>query len=378
MKISLLSAMLLPLLVARIGAAPHPSPIVHSRTPSFPHISNSTEASTTEPGYAVDGMNNTSRILSSNPRTFSICGADINAPPYDSWTAGAEKYRPYFDYTYRFQDQRGTRTWQWHLSSDRTGVVNHRYETEHIYELQLIGWFFDDYLLKRPEVIDASPETDPKKQYTWFCRFHVVPKIINSKDWTTANSFNPFYTPAAMLSAQLSGAAKPKELVYLVDDLNSVKAIFFGLKIPYDKNHLENILADLARVSLLAEYLNEERVWRSFGHVSKRMDKFYGSNVQTAVTKSQWTLGKKIPWEECYEDFESRFLAAIQRNMRAYRDRQINRAKEEIKKREKTTGSSMKWLLDQIKEYQEARGPLSDEVFSLQKLWAARNDINNT
>lgn len=61
--------------------------------------------------------------------------------------------------------------------------------------------------------------------------------------------------------------------------------------------------------------------------------------------------------------------------MRKYRDNQIQRAKKEIAKREATTGSSMKWLRDTIGRYQEQGGPLSDQVFSLEKLRTARGRI---
>jgi hypothetical protein len=373
-NMSLLSAIILPLLVVQIVAAP-PPPIAHPGTSILPRVSKSTEASTTGPGYTLDGNNITSQILPRDLRTFSICGADINAPPYNPWSDGEQNYFPYFFYSYRFQDQQGTRTWEWHLYAGPTGLVNHQYSSEHIYELQLITWFFDDYLVKRPEVIEASEKPDFEKRRQWLCRFHVKPKIINSKDWTTAATFDGFRTPATKLSAQLSGEPRRTEMVYLAADLNSIKGIFFGLKVPRDHNHLKDILSDLAKVSLVAQYLNHETVWKIFGHVSARMDDFYGYDVQKAVANSQWTLGRKVPWGGCYEDFESRFLWAIQRNMRKYRDNQIQRAKKEIAKREATTSSSMKWLRDTIGRYQEQGGPLSDQVFSLEKFRTARGRI---
>lgn len=349
----LLIAIFLPLLIARTGAAPHSLSVDH------------TNASIAEPGYPLDINNLTSPTLSAvgDVRSFSICGAEIDAPPYEPWSSGEQTYFPYFSYSYKFQDQQGEKTWKWQLWVGPTGFQNDRYSSEHIYELQLIHRFFDDYLVKSPEVVQASSETDFQRRHNWFCRYHIKPKIVNSKDWTLAKTFDGFGTPAKKLSAQLSGQPRPAEMVYLDADLNSLKGTFFGLKVPRDHNHVKDMLEDLAKVSLLAQYLNHETVWKIFGRVSARMDGFYGNDVQEAVKKSQWTLGKKVLWAESYEDFESRFLGAIQRNMRQYRDRTISRAKREIKKKEFTP-----WLRNLITKYQEPGGPLSDEVFSLEKL----------
>jgi hypothetical protein len=367
--------MLLSLLVAQIGAAPHSSPIVHPETSILPRVSEAKEASTTEPGYAPDVSSITSRILPRDFRTFDICGVDIDAPPYNPWSPGEQNYFPYFSYTYRFQDQQGTRRWDWHLQVGPTGFVGENYASEHIYELQLIKWFFNDYLVESTEVVNASPKgADYPTRYKWFCKYHIKPKIINSKDWTYARTFYPYRTPVGKLSAQLSGTPRSSEMVYLAADLNSIKGIFFGLNMPRDHNHLPDILADLAKVSLLAQYLNHETVWNIFGRVSKRMDKFYGVDVQGAVTRSEWNLGKKIPWGGCYDNFESRFLMGVQRKMRRYRDHQIRRAILEIGKQEASAGASLKWLRDMLQEYRGAKGPLSDEVFSLEKLLNAREN----
>jgi hypothetical protein len=369
-------AFVLPLLVVWIGAAPHSSSLVLQGTPSLPHPAEAERESATGSGHSLDGNITSPALLGlGDDRTFAICGKPINAPPYTEWSRGTHRYRPYVDYTYRFQDQQSPRTWTWQLWAGSDGVGNHKYDAEHIYELQLVHWFYDTFLVNRDEVISASQEKDFARRHTWLCKNQITPKIVNSKAWTIAHTFDDFDTPAAKLSAQLSGDLRPDEMVYLIKDINSLKRVFFALYIPRPHNHLEYMLEDLAKVSLLASYLNQEIIYTNFGRVSRRMHEFYRSDVQTAVEQGNWGFGRRLPWGAVYESFEERWLAAIQRNMRKYRDNNLELVQQAIRKRESDTGSSMQWLRDLIQQYQQRNGRLSNDVFSLNRLWKARRNV---
>jgi hypothetical protein len=288
------------------------------------------------------------------------------------------------------------------------------YETEHIYELQVLGQFIlwvgvnsnevarhfklptsaeAKTMMANGQITQARKDEYGDERSEKLCT-QIKKQLLTASDFPTTYWYKTDRSKPAMreLPMRLSSHVRDRgflamdppqyqntEFVYLDAKLNKLKGQLFGLKVPTVKHGWRNKLAKLAEASDLFVYLNEQHVVNVWGAVSQRVHAFYQEldDSKTDTIRKEWVVGK-IQWATEYAQWEQRYLAAIEKKWRAWFVREMIAAMTEIEKEAKNS-NTFKFLADDLKkrgidtgtEYRDF-GKLSVNRISLGNLRAAR------
>jgi hypothetical protein len=243
-----------------------------------------------------------------------LCGKPVRVPKYTSWSPGATRYSPTFNY------QRTTKCGAFNSKLDisiqpllpgfKQGVPE--YATEHIYEVQQIKLFLN---WAAQNITELTPyyQTNfvPTEQGSEFCN-KIFLKLFFAKTQWTASSFyqSRKVAPIQDIYNALEGSSDStdpaSEFVYLNKDLNSLKGSLFGLKISGIFNDIVDNLDRLALYIALSEYLSNDDVSNIYHAVSTRVEErfvTFGEACKQANAKGFRALAG-IDWASYYRQWE--------------------------------------------------------------------------
>lgn len=272
-------------------------------------------------------------------RDIEICQATVQVPPYNSWNGAGvgNSYSSFYSYKYSNAKPGSCVKYDFDIVTSATQPDTKDYATEHIYEIQLINIFLNWMATKNAELqvflAAKNNKQPPPKNPANICNSLFNQLLFGqSSPWTTtkfgANGAigTVGSRPIDELVSQLSGNARPTEMVYLEDGLNGLKAQLFGNKTPSSFTLLVDKLAILARSAMLYGYLESEEISSIFQAVSTRMKTFYAKLDTACAGKTTGPCGAKIQWADSYQTWQAEYLEQIDANWKAWKNGQLDQA----------------------------------------------------
>ena len=300
-------------------------------------------------------------------REIKLCGKEFLAPDYYSWSSDdGAKYKTYFSYKYKNPDTCAKYEFNLVTSSSRPDV--HKYATEHVYEIQLIGSFLrwmeknDDGVAKR---LTRNVNSD-------MCSEVVLPLLVPRTAWSNIKFGNKGdmaavgSRPIDELVSQLSGHTRASEMFYLESTLNGMKAKMFRNEVVSPEHDtIPDRLALVAKASVLYDYLSHADVAGTFIKVSNRMRAFW-DKMDQAGQKSSRDWPKTIQWREGYDRWETFWIKSFDQRWKDFKNALIADTLKDLDVKIKGSGSrALIALRDSINQQLNGLGDLSDIHFQI-------------
>lgn len=296
-------------------------------------------------------------------RTTSICFREVGIPSYNTYDRKHKtnnKYKPYYFY---FQDGRiGCGKFHFELRETSADAPDVGYETEHVYEAQLLwsfmSWFAgpngDKALVAKREEWDGSD----KGKWTSMakvCKYAYVPYLFRPYPRTTDQ------TMVQRLTAELPGTnSHAEEFVYLEASLNRMKGQMFKLDSPSLERSYQDKLRQLARIGLVFRYMAKEGIQTKWKATSARVRAFYHS-MDKKGSQGQG-LEKLLTWEDKYVEWERRYAVMFTKHWKEWRDKAIEAVEEQLEKEKIDYRVALQKAIDEEKSDD---GLLSDATWTL-------------
>ncbi|KAI1084589.1 hypothetical protein F5B20DRAFT_212342 [Whalleya microplaca] len=311
-------------------------------------------------------------------RVATICGTGFTAPSFESWHKDKTKTNPYTSYySFRFPDtSQRCKLMDFELEVKKKDTVNKNdnFNTEHVYELQLLEDF-----LKWAVANDANIKAASQQTWDGFCRRIFNPIFGSTQKFPSSTKFsNGKQKPVDALVGQMSGGtAYQNEMVYLQVDLNQKKAKWSsdtGATSTF--NTWFNGLEDLAFTSAMYQYLREPEITKTFKAVSARVESFYGDlddAIAAAVKAGQVKFMGNVKFQAAYQDWVFRYFSNIDLKWEDYRQASLKNVQDKLAT--DTRGqSTLKSINDQIDTEKSDKvgtrpGYLSSKLFSVDDYW---------